>query len=93
MSFQCRSVFDGLMTLPRLWFIVLRDFPWHMVNQWALVNLRGVLKNAFFKSFLDDLSDCRLWESAGVDLLHLRLGFWSPFYECRLHSDLDEAMV
>ena len=81
------------MTLARLWFIVLRDIPWHMVNQGALVYFRGVLKHAFVEALLDDLPDGRLWESAGVDLLLLRLGSWSPFNECRLHPDLDEAMV
>ena len=61
------------MTLIRLWFVVLRNFPRHVVNQGALVNLRGDLKHAFVKALLNDLSDGRLWESAGVDLLHLRL--------------------
>ena len=81
------------MTLTRLWFIVLRDFPWHMVNQGALVDIRGVLKHAFVKALLDDFSDGRLWKSSGIDFLHLKLRGWTPFDECRLQSDLDEAVV
>ena len=81
------------MTLIRLRFVVLRDFPRHVVNQGALVNFRGDLKHALVKALLDDLSDGRLRESAVVDLLHLRLGSWSPLYECRLNSYLDEAVV
>jgi hypothetical protein len=64
-----------------------------VVNQGALVNLRGVLKHAFVKALLDDLSDGCLRESAGVDLLHLGLSSWTPLDECRLQSDLDEAVV
>ena len=81
------------MTLTRFRFVIFRDFPRHMVDQGALVNLRGVLKHAFVKALLDDLSDGRLWEGAEVDLLLLRLGSWSPFNECRLQSNLDEAVV
>ena len=64
-----------------------------MVNQGALVNLRVALKHAFVKALLDDLSDDRLWESAGVDLLHLGLSSWTPLNERRLQSNLDEAVV
>ena len=81
------------MTFARLWFIVLRNFPWHMVNQGALVDLRGVFEHAFVKALLDDLSDGRLRESAGVDFIYLRLVSCFSLYECRLHSDLDEAVV
>ena len=81
------------MTLTRLWFVVLRDFPRHMVNQGALVNLRGVLKHAFVKALLDDFSNNRLRESAGVDFFHLRLGSCSPLYQHRLHSNLDETVI
>ena len=92
MRFLCRRVPDCLVSLPHLWFIIFRNLPRHVVNQGALVNLRDVLKHAFVKALLDDLSDGRLWESAGIDLL-LRLGSWSPFNECRLQSNLDKAVI
>ena len=62
-------------------------------DQEVLVYLRGDLKRSFVEALLDDLSDGRLWKSAGVDLLHHGLSSWSPLYECRLQSDLDEAVV
>ena len=93
MRFLRRGVSDSLMHLSRLRPALLCDLPRHEANQGVLVDLGGVLKHAFVKAFLDDLSDGRLQESAGVDLLHLGLGSWSPFNECRLQSDLDEAVV
>ena len=67
-----RGVSDGLVHLPRLRPVLLRDLPWHVANQGVLVDLRGVLKRAFVKALPDDLPDGRLRESAGVDLLLLR---------------------
>ena len=67
--------------------------PRHVVDQGAPVDLRGVLKHAFVEALLDDLPDGRLRESAGVDLLHLGLNSWTPLNECRLQSNLDEAVV
>ena len=93
MRFLGRRVSDCLVTLSHLRFIVLRNLPRHVVDQGALVNLRDVLKHAFVKALLDELSDCRLWESAGVDLLYLGLSSWTPLDEFRLHSNLDEALV
>ena len=92
-GFLGRRVPDGLTTLTRLWFIVLRNFPWHVVHQGAPVDLRGDLKHAFVKALLDDLSDGRLRESTGVDFVYLRLVSCFSLSECRLHSDLDEAVV
>jgi hypothetical protein len=60
---------DGLVSRSRLGSVVLCYFPWHVANQWALVYLRGDLKHSFVKALLDDLSDGRLRESAGVDFL------------------------
>ena len=93
MRFLCRRVPDCLVSLPHLRFIIFRNLPRHVVNQGALVNLRDALKHAFVKALLDDLPDGRLRESAGVDLLHLGLSSWTPLDECRLQSDLDEAVV
>ena len=93
MRFLCRRVSDCLVALSHLRFIVFRNLPRHVVNQGALVNLRSFLKHAFVKALLDDLSYGRLWEGAGVDLLHLGLSSWNPLDECRLQSDLDEAVV
>ena len=67
--------------------------PRHVVDQGAPVDLRGVLKHAFVKALLDDLSDGRLRESARVDLLFLRLDSCSPLHQRRLQPDLDEAVV
>ena len=88
-----RGVSDSLVHLSRLGLVLLCDLPRYVANQGVLVDLRGVLKHAFVKALLDDLPDGRLRESAGVDLLLLRLGRWSPLDECRLQSDLDEAVV
>ena len=93
MRFLCRRVSDCLVTLSHLRFIVFRNLPRHVVNQGALVNLRDVPKHAFVKALLDDLPNGRLRESAGVNLLHLGLGGWTPLNECRLQSNLDEAVV
>ena len=88
-----RGVSDGLVHLPRLGPVLLRDLPRHVANQGVLVDLRGVLKHAFVEALLDDLPNRRLWESAGVYLLLLILGCCTPLYQRRLHSDLDEAVV
>ena len=93
MRFLRRGVSDGLVHLSRLRPVLLCDLPRHVANQGVLVDLRGVLKHTFVEALLNDLPDGRLRESAGVDLFHLRLGSWSPLYECRLQSDLDEAVV
>jgi hypothetical protein len=92
-GFLSRGIPDGLVTLFRLWLVVLRDLPRYVVNEGAPVNFRGALKHAFVKALLDDLPDGRLWESTRVDFLRLKLGIWSPLYQNRLHSDLDEAVV
>ena len=88
-----RGVSDGLVHLPRLRPVLLCDLPRHEANQGVLVDLRGVLKHAFVEALLDDLPDGRLWESAGVDLLLLSLSSRTPLDECRLQSDLDDAVV
>ena len=88
-----RGVSDSLVRLSRLRPVLLCDLPRHEANQGVLGDLGGVLKHAFVEALLDDLPDGRLRESAGVDLLLLRLGRWSPLDECRLQSDLDEAVV
>ena len=88
-----RGVSNGLVHLSRLRPVLLCDLPRHVANQGVLVDLGVVFKYAFVEALLDDLPDCRLREGAGVDLLLLRLGGWSPFYKCRLQSDLDEAVV
>ena len=93
MGFLSRGVPDGLVHLSCLGSVLLRNLPRHMVDQGAPVNFRVVLKHAFIKALLDDLSDGRLWESAGVDLLLLSLSSRTPLDECRLQSDLDEAVV
>ena len=92
-GFLGRRIPDCLVALPHLWLVVLRNLPRHVVNQGASVNFGDVLKHTFVKALLDDLPDSRLWEGAGVDLLHLRLSSYSPLDECRLQSDLDEAVV
>ena len=84
---------DGLVTLLRLWLVVLRDLPRYVVNEGAPVNFSGALKHAFVKALFDDLPDGRLRERAGVDFLMFKLGIWSPLYQDRLHSDLDEEVV
>ena len=93
MRFLRRGVSNGLVHLSRLRPVLLRDLPRHVANQGVLVDLRGVFKRALVEALLDDLPDGRLRESAGVDLLLLRLGRWTPLDECRLQSDLDEAVV
>ena len=93
MRFLRRGVSNSLVHLSRLRPVLLCDLPRHVANQGVLVDLGGVLKRAFVKALLDDFPDGRLRENAGVDLLLLRLGSWSPFNECRLQSDLDEAVV
>ena len=93
MRFLRRGVSDSLVHLSRLRPVLLCDLPRHVANQGVLVDLRGVLKRAFVKALLDDLPDGRLRESAGVDLLLLSLSSRTPLDECRLQSDLDEAVV
>ena len=93
MGFLSRGVSDSLVHLSRLGSVLLRDLPRHVTNQGVLIDLRGVLKRAFVKALLDDLPDGRLRESAGVDLLLLSLSSRTPLDECRLQSDLDEAVV
>ena len=93
MRFLRRGVSDSLVRLSRLRPVLLCDLPRHVANQGVLVDLGSVLKCAFVKALLDDLPDGRLRESAGVDLLLLMLGDWTPLNECRLQSDLDEAVV
>ena len=88
-----RGVSDSLVHLSRLRPVLLCDLPRHVANQGVLVDLRGVLKHVFVEALLDDLPDGRLRESAGVDLLLFSLGSRTPLDECRLQSDLDEAVV
>ena len=92
-GFLGRRIPDCLVTLSHLRVVVLCNLPRHVVNQGASVNFGGVLKHTFVKALLNDLSDGRLRESAGVDLLYLGLSSWTPLDECRLQSDLDEAVV
>ena len=93
MRLLSRGVPDGPVYLSRLGSVLLRDFPRHVTDQGVLIDLRGVLKHAFVEALLDDLPYGRLRESAGVDLLLLSLSSGTPLDECRLQSDLDEAVV